>query len=136
MTRGDFRANIHLGFNPVGAKSREGDGRTPEGEYFISTKSASAKYLLSLGLSYPNPSDARRALDAGIIDIGDYERIAVNPARPPWDTGLGGYIMIHGFPASGAPDGDWTAGCIALENRDMRALYDICALGDRVMIYP
>src|SRR4051812_45682839 len=40
---------IGLGFNPVGDKSREGDGATPEGEFYVFTKNIESKFYLSLG---------------------------------------------------------------------------------------
>src|SRR5688572_19895605 len=49
-----------LGFAPAGDKRREGDGRTPEGEFYIFTKNPKSQFHLSLGLSYPSIDDARR----------------------------------------------------------------------------
>ena len=54
---------IVLGKCPEGHKLREGDFRTPEGEYYICTRNENSKYHLALGLSYPNPSDADAALE-------------------------------------------------------------------------
>ena len=128
-----FRARIALGFEPVGHKAREGDGHTPEGEYFVCTRNENSKYHLSLGLSYPNLCDAQRGLAAGVIDAATCARIAEaieSGRRPPWDTALGGYIMIHG----GGVAGDWTAGCVALRDEDMEALWALCPLGTRVRI--
>src|SRR5262245_43449163 len=45
---------IVLGNNPTGAKRKQGDGATPEGEYYITHKNQRSKFYLSLGLSYPN----------------------------------------------------------------------------------
>ena len=44
-----FQTDIALGFDPVGDKRAEGDGRTPEGEYTIDRRNADSKYYLSLG---------------------------------------------------------------------------------------
>ena len=49
--------DIGLGFAPVGHKQFEGDGKTPEGQYFISYKNPDSQYHLSLGISYPNEAD-------------------------------------------------------------------------------
>jgi murein L,D-transpeptidase YafK len=49
--------DIALGFDPVGHKQFEGDGKTPEGQYFISHKNPDSQYHLSLGISYPNEAD-------------------------------------------------------------------------------
>jgi len=56
------RFGVSLGFAPIGKKLREGDGRTPEGEYRVAVKNPKSRYLRSLGLDYPNPSDAVEAL--------------------------------------------------------------------------
>ena len=112
-----------LGFSPVGDKAREGDGRTPEGDYYVCTKNPSSRYYLSLGLSYPNVEDARRGLRVGSITRRQYEEIAsAIRARqtPPWNTPLGGEIFIHGHGSRT----NWTLGCVALEDADMQELYE------------
>ena len=48
-----------LGPCPVGPKEREGDGKTPEGLYFVCLKKM-GKYGPSLGVSYPSVRDAQR----------------------------------------------------------------------------
>ena len=126
---------VMLGREPAGKKKREGDGRTPEGRYYVCTKNAASKFFLSLGLSYPNPDDAREALEEGRIDRSDYDAVlqaARNGKRPPWDTPLGGFIMIHGE-REGA-SGDWTEGCIALKNGNMKRLFESVGLGEEVII--
>ena len=126
---------VVLGKSPVGHKIREGDFRTPEGDYYICTKNEKSKYHLALGLSYPNPSDADAALERGDITLSQYEAILCAHAagkRPPWDTNLGGFIMIHG----GGTASDWTADCIALENADIETLFALCPMNTRVQIMP
>lgn len=126
---------IALGSSPVGHKQCEGDGRTPEGEYYVCTRNDKSKYYLSLGLSYPNPADADSALAAGLISPDQHTSILAAHAdrrRPPWDTPLGGFVMIHG----GGTDSDWTAGCIALKDTDMDQLFRLCRIGTKVTILP
>lgn len=125
---------ISLGFSPEGNKLRDGDGRTPEGSYYICTKNPASKFTLFLGLSYPNNEDAKRGLDEGLISKEEYDSILAdidNRRRPNWETTLGGKIGIHGMGASR----DWTAGCIAMEDDDIRWLWDHTELGDIVEIY-
>ena len=132
-----LRAPIQLGYGcDDGPKCREGDGRTPEGHYHISSCNPQSKFYLSLGISYPNADDAMRGHAAGLIDDWCLERILTSPKRPPWNTPLGGFIMIHGQPNDGARSGDWTAGCIALQNADMEILYTNASIGDKVIITP
>lgn len=126
---------IVLGGQPVGHKQREGDGRTPEGRYIVCVRNEQSNYHLSLGLSYPNTQDADAALADSLITQDQWEAIAQACAagrRPPWDTPLGGAIMIHG----GGIARDWTAGCIAMENDAMNALWERVRLGTEVWIFP
>lgn len=126
---------IGLGFEPVGHKEREGDGKTPEGEYFICVRNDRSGYHLSLGISYPGAQDAGRALSQKMITQDEHDAILAAAAlgkRPPWDTPLGGGIMVHG----NGGGSDWTAGCIAVDDGDMDILFDRIPLGTRVEIHP
>ena len=55
-----------------------------------------------------------------------------NKTRPPWGTALGGEICIHG----GGNTRDWTAGCIALSDENIRELFALCHERDTVIISP
>ncbi|MCF4164411.1 L,D-transpeptidase family protein [Zavarzinia compransoris] len=112
--------DIRLGFSPVGPKTREGDGRTPEGRYRISAKNPASAYTLSLRVSYPDATDRARAAAAGVDPGGD--------------------IMIHGQP-NRMPDFvtlpyDWTAGCVAVSNAAIREIYETVAVGTTIEIRP
>jgi murein L,D-transpeptidase YafK len=125
--------HIGLGSRPTGDKVKEGDGRTPEGQYYVCIKNPKSRYYLSLGLSYPNVQDAERGLREGLISREQYQEIAEaisKGAKPPWDTRLGGEIFIHGH----GGERDWTLGCIALDDRDIRELYDVVDAGTPVLI--
>lgn len=126
---------IALGWEPAGHKRVEGDGRTPEGSYYVCLRNPNSSFYLSLGVSYPNKKDAKDALDAGTIDQSTYRRIADaidGKTRPPWNTPLGGEIMIHG----GGAGSDWTAGCIAVENDAMDILWKHCPDRTPIQILP
>ena len=126
---------IGLGLSPSGDKVRAGDRRTPEGEFYIFTKNDKSAFYLSLGLSYPNTSHAERGLRAGLITRAQYDAITRAlraKQRPLQNTRLGGDIYIHG---NGAQS-DWTWGCVALENEDVRELFDAVSVGTRVTIEP
>ena len=111
---------IALGFAPMGDKTRQGDGRTPEGRFRINRRNAGSAYHLSLGLDYPQPDDITRARAGGYSPGGD--------------------IFIHGQPNSrkGQPSlrQDWTAGCIALSNAEIEELWAATAMGTTVDIRP
>ncbi len=126
---------VGLGFNPVADKKQEGDGATPEGEFYIFVKNPKSAYYLSLGLSYPNAEDADRGLRDSLINKTQRDTIVEairKKAAPPQYTKLGGLIYIHG---NGAAN-DWTWGCVALENADIKELYDCVDVGTPVTILP
>lgn len=129
------RYRIGLGPTPIGHKTREGDGATPEGEYSVIVKNPQSRYYLSLGLNYPNALDARAGLEAGLISEAEFNEIDAaqkHGRRPPWNTKLGGEIYIHGNGSSS----DWTLGCIALDDADMKELFHAASVGIPVIIRP
>jgi murein L,D-transpeptidase YafK len=113
---------IALGPSPVGAKEREGDNRTPEGEFIIDSRLEKSGYHRALHISYPRPSDIARA------KAGGYQP--------------GGAIMIHGIKnglgwlGSLHTKSDWTRGCIAVTNSEIEELWRIAPNGTRVQIKP
>lgn len=124
MNRGDILKSyrISLGKQPNGPKLREGDQRTPEGFYWIDWRKTSDKYNLAMHISYPNARDAKLAREKGV---------------PP-----GGMIMIHGTPLDEEyPEWyfhtlDWTEGCIAMKNADMREIWSLVKDGTLIEIRP
>lgn len=126
---------VGLGFSPVADKTREGDGATPEGDFYVFVKNNKSAYYLSLGVSYPNVEDAERGLRDGLISKSQHDAIVAairKKAAPPQYTKLGGLIYIHGHGAGS----DWTWGCVALENADIKELYDAVSVGTPVTIKP
>ena len=108
--------DIALGFAPVGHKQFEGDGKTPEGSYRITHRNPDSAYHLSLGVSYPNRDDVAFAQGQG---------------KSP-----GGDIFIHGEPDGNPNRRDWTAGCIAVTDREMERIYAMVKPGARINILP
>lgn len=124
---------VALGSSPQGDKQREGDGRTPEGTFYICTKNPKSRHARALGLSYPSRQHAEEGLEEGLITKRQFRTIADalrRYERPPWTTPLGGEIMIHG----GGIETDWTQGCIALDDADALELYDALPMGTPVEI--
>ena len=126
---------IGLGLSPVGDKVRQGDRRTPEGDFYIFTRNDKSAFYLSLGISYPNAVHAERGLRDGLITRGQY--LAIMQAlragtAPPQNTRLGGDIYIHG----NGGGSDWTWGCVALDEPDIRELFNAIPLRTPVRIQP
>src|SRR5436305_11488621 len=57
---------VALGGQPVGAKSKQGDHKTPEGTYTIDSRNPHSQFYKSLHISYPNREDSKRARVAGV----------------------------------------------------------------------
>jgi murein L,D-transpeptidase YafK len=126
---------IVLGFAPAGDKEREGDGKTPEGEFYVFTRNPKSRFHLSLGISYPSKDDAERGLEAGLVSRSEHGEIVAaieRRAAPPQKTALGGEIYIHG----GGIESDWTEGCIAMKNEEIEELYNAVPIGAKVTILP
>jgi murein L,D-transpeptidase YafK len=124
-----------LGFAPVGDKQIEGDGRTPEGEFYVFVKNDKSKFNVSLGVSYPSIDDAKRGVQAKLITTTEEQEIRSairDRSMPPQKTKLGGEIYIHG----GGTSTDWTDGCIALEDDDIAELFAYARTGMPVKILP
>jgi murein L,D-transpeptidase YafK len=132
---------IALGNNPTGSKQKQGDGATPEGDYYITHKNARSKFYLSLGVSYPNIADADKGLKERLITKAEHQAIigAIRAkSKPPQNTRLGGDIFIHGGGA-GKLFGlarDWTLGCVALENEEIKELFEMIPVKTPVKIVP
>ncbi len=108
---------IALGGNPIGPKQFEGDQKTPEGAYQIAWHNPNSAYHLSLAVSYPN--DADRAFAAGV------------------DKEPGGDIFVHGRADADRKAGrDWTAGCIAVTDREIEEIYAMVKDGTPIFIQP
>ena len=124
---------VVLGFSTKGDKEIEGDGRTPEGEFYVFTKNPESRFHLSLGLSYPSKGDAKRGLAAGLITKEEYDEIVKaidSGGMPPQKTKLGGEIYIHG----GGTASDWTDGCVALKNEEISEIFAMIPVGTKVKI--
>ena len=114
------KLTISLGFEPLGTKVKRGDGKTPEGLFFIEEKLSNSAFFLALKISYPNPWQIRRALE-----------LNYHP---------GGQIMIHGTPNVNYDktyhniDYDWTEGCIAISNKEMKDIWKKIKVGTPIII--
>jgi murein L,D-transpeptidase YafK len=107
---------ISLGSNPIGYKTAEGDGKTPEGTYFIDGKNDKSICYKNLGISYPNNSDKENRYSGGAIKI--------HGLRNGFGL-IGKYHRLY----------DWTNGCIAVTDSEMEDLYNHIKVGTKIKIY-
>jgi murein L,D-transpeptidase YafK len=111
---------ISLGRRAKGKKEFEGDGKTPEGVYYIDSKNPNSNYYKNLGISYPNEADKKNVEKAG--------------------RKAGGLIKIHGMKNGLSYIGkfhrfyDWTEGCIALTDKEMDEIYEVVEVGTEIEI--
>lgn len=103
-----------MGPGGTGPKHREGDMVTPVGRYHV-TMHQPSQYRVFLRLDYPNAEDRAR-----------FERLKRDGALPR-EARIGGDIGIHGPPVSFADEDkrtlrghDWTAGCIAVMDDEIK----------------
>lgn len=110
-----------FGPNWLGDKKMRGDRATPQGVYKVTEKKKAGrtKYYKALLLNYPNNEDLirfDRLKKAGSVSKGAH---------------IGGLIEIHGHGGKGV---HWTDGCVALRDKDMDSIYELCAIGTPVFI--
>ena len=118
---------MRLGFDPIGHKVQEGDGKTPEGHYVLDWRNPKSAFYKSLHVNYPNAQDQAKAKQLGVSAGGD--------------------IMIHGSATTTQvnklpklmdylPQKDWTWGCVAVRNVDMDEIWTLVDDGTIITIYP
>jgi len=112
---------LSLGWDPVGHKVQEGDGKTPEGRYYIDRKHPSKKFQKFLNISYPNKHDRLAA-----------QKLGVSP---------GGHVGIHGDKGGWQGFKDrhnpaWTSGCISVTNYNIEEMYALVPVGTEIFIQP
>jgi hypothetical protein len=134
-----------LGFAPDGDKEQEGDGKTPEGVFYIPRLLPESSYYKAFLLSYPLPEDAKRGVESDLITSNQRKQIeSAHSAcvEPPQTTKLGGELELHGQnpktkSLSKEPNkSDWTAGCVALANDDVDLLWSTLNVHDTIVVLP
>lgn len=122
---------VALGSGGRQPKMLEGDRKTPKGSYRILDVRRSDRFYLFMHLDYPNMDDAKQALQDGRITRAQYRKILgafIYNEPPPQNTPLGGAIGIHGIGEETQEKLDihkvanWTQGCIAMRNSEIREL--------------
>ena len=104
----------HVAIGPGGSghKHREGDKITPVGRYHVVNRGPSA-FTIFMRLDYPNAEDRKRFAELRAT------------GQLPKEATIGGDIGIHGGSLTYQPDGplnDWTLGCVAVDDNEIRAI--------------
>jgi len=144
---GSLVANFSAGLcesAAVGDKVREGDGKTPEGIFYVAERNdvGATSYYRAFLVSYPDAADAARGLTAGLINQSEHDAIVTaqqNCTPPPQTTDLGSLIKVHGGPdgyGDVSGDSDWTVGCMALDNAHIDRLWSVLDVNDTIVIVP
>jgi murein L,D-transpeptidase YafK len=113
---------IALGAQPIGAKTRQGDHKTPEGTYVLDGRNLKSHFYRSIHISYPDAHDRTQSTKLGFSAGGD--------------------VYIHGLPNGygwlGASHRlkDWTDGCIAVTNQEMDEIWRAVPNGTIIEIRP
>jgi murein L,D-transpeptidase YafK len=113
---------VALGGNPVGAKTRQGDHKTPEGNYVLDSRNSHSQFHESIHISYPNARDRTAARASGVSPGGD--------------------VFVHGLPNGYGWIGsehrmkDWTDGCIAVTNEEIEEIWQAVPDGTPIEIRP
>ncbi len=117
---------IVLGNNDQGDKMIQGDRKTPEGTFTITSKRVHNKWCRYMGLDYPTA-----------VDVEKFNRRKQMGQIPAYAK-IGGDIGIHGtWPREDfAVDQfqNWTLGCISLKNEHVKQLFNMIPVGTRITI--
>ena len=128
-----------LGFEPIGHKVQEGDGKTPEGSYTIDFKNPKSRYHLSLKISYPNEADAAHAKSLGVSPGGDiFIHGMPNELGPYYDQWIPDWMgeVSMDLVTTALEYIDWTWGCIAVTNEAVAEIYQLVKVGTPIEINP
>jgi len=113
---------VALGGDPVGAKTRQGDHKTPEGVYVLDSRNAHSHFYKAIHISYPNARERSEAQK--------------NHVSPGGDVFLHGLPNGYGFVGAAHRLKDWTDGCIAVTNQEMDEIWASVPVGTPIEIRP
>lgn len=115
-----------FGSDDLSDKMYEGDRRTPEGSFTITTKGGHKKWHKMMKINYPTAAD--------------YEKFNKRKAAGliPANARIGGDIAIHGtwpreeFAVENLQN--WTLGCVSMRNDHIDELFTMVGIGTKVII--
>lgn len=115
-----------LGFDSIGDKMQEGDGKTPEGLFKIKAMYPHRSWSYFIWFDYPNEIS--------------YQRFKERKANKTISqaAAIGGQVGFHGVPEKNdeiiEKKIDWTLGCISLSTKDITDLYQSIGLETTIEI--
>lgn len=119
---------IVFGSKDLGDKMREGDKKTPDGQYKVIQKKMHAKWGPELLLDYPNETNVKKFNERkqrGLLPknarIGS--GIAIHATRPGEEWTVDNFY-------------NWTDGCVSVKYTEMKDLYSYIPVGTIVTIEP
>lgn len=119
---------VVFGGKDLGDKMKEGDRKTPDGNFKIILKKIHPKWGPELLLDYPNPTSYQRFNERkskGLISpnakIGD--GIAIHATRPSEEWTVDNFY-------------NWTDGCVSVKYTEMKDLFSYIPVGTPVTIQP
>ena len=117
---------VVFGSNGLDDKKMEGDKKTPEGSFHITSKRVHEKWYRFMALDYPSK------------DSWEKFNHRKQKGEIPASASIGGAIGIHGT----WPNEDfiidkyknWTLGCVSMKKNDVLEIYGYTPVGTRVVI--
>lgn len=132
--------NIAIGSGGVADEHRLGDETTPIGTFHVAWINRHSRFGTFFGFNYPTSDLTAHAYIKGSITGAEFDAI-IDACRqhriPPQNTSLGGQLGIHGLGNGNSlvqQSVDWTDGCVAVTNHEIRMLSHWVHVGTKVII--
>lgn len=132
---------ISVGASGSSKNRIKGSMVTPKGIFKVDAINKNSRFHTFFRLNYPTQSHAKEAYIKGTFDYEDYlgyQEHLIRHGSPPQNTALGGQIGIHGL---GGRDEymhkrvNWTEGCVAVTDPEIRELGRYLSVGTQVIIH-
>ncbi len=119
--------HVMLGKGGKGPKRKLGDGLVPEGKYILDEANPYSKFFRSIHINYPNAEDIERAKREGV----DPGRDVYLHGTPNDFNNISEWLRKHRLEKFGEKFiramlvfFDWTAGCVAVRNKEMDEIFN------------
>lgn len=132
--------HVAIGKNGAQRIRLRGSNMTPIGTFRVERINPASRFHTFFGLNYPTPEIAQEAVQSGRLSHQEATRIRQHFERHQValpNTSLGGHIGIHGL-GGRSPflhrEMDWTEGCLAVTDEEIRELAQWVRVGTSVLI--